>query len=168
MELEKRIKGYLVIAFIAITSFAMAACGGDDGGGGGDGDGNGDGLVNGPDIVGEANYYYDSIEGCDAAEAWISNDGNETAGQFTVSKYLSTDTVCDTGDHLLDTLDIPDLAPGVEWMFHNYYYGDGIASEAPGPGTYYLCLIVDVQNTVSETNEDNNTACDDASPINVP
>lgn len=82
------------------------------------------------------------------------------SGPFTVGLYLSQDTNITTGDDLLASVNVNSAVnPGDT-------FGDGAPGRAvtiPGgtaEGTWYVGIIVDSANSVTETNDSNNVAWD--------
>ena len=90
------------------------------------------------------------------------NLGNNTAysaGSFNVGVYLSTDSTITTADRFLQAIDIPGLAAN-----ENPSVGLGTIllpnvndSFWQASNTYYVGLIVDPQNSVTELRENNNS-----------
>jgi hypothetical protein len=81
------------------------------------------------------------------------NDGNQSAGPFTVFLYLSTDPVFDGSDTFIGSRAISGLAGGSAT--------DKATSILPiggmPSGTFYIIAVSDSGATVTETHEDNNT-----------
>jgi hypothetical protein len=94
--------------------------------------------------------------------AWtVKNQGNADSGSFDNGFYLSTDPVITASDTYLDGNSSSNLAPGVQ------YDWDGPTLTIPSGtplGDYYIGILVDRTNEVSESDEDNNYV---ASPITV-
>jgi trimeric autotransporter adhesin len=84
-------------------------------------------------------------------QAHIKNGGVK-AVPFTVSAYLSNDTLFNSGDVLVGTLPFDTLA-GSE---SDYRYDDGIIPASTSPGLKYLLTVIDPLNTITESNESNN------------
>lgn len=82
----------------------------------------------------------------------IRNVGKSDAGQFIVELYLSSDTVLSDEDILIGMGEVPELPAGTQ--------SDGNApSPIPAnitPGQYYFGILVDSENTVPESDENNN------------
>lgn len=82
----------------------------------------------------------------------IRNVGKADAGQFIVELYLSSDTVLSDEDILIGMGEVPELPAGTQ--------SDGNASSPiPAnitPGQYYFGILVDSENTVPESDENNN------------
>jgi hypothetical protein len=87
----------------------------------------------------------------------IKNQGNAPAGPSLVSFYLSTNAVYGNRNDIVSstTKEIGYLNSGA--------ISSGTISmmipESTHAGSYYLCAAADSENTVVESNEDNNTAC---------
>ncbi|HUJ79442.1 MAG TPA: CARDB domain-containing protein, partial [Nitrospiria bacterium] len=85
------------------------------------------------------------------------NQGVTSAGSFIVAFHLSTNATYGDGDDvaLTATRTVASLGAG----------GTSTASTSlvipstTTPGNYYICVLADRDNTVSETNETNNTRC---------
>lgn len=89
----------------------------------------------------------------------VQNTGGGAAGAFQVAFYLSKDATISTADRLLATTNINGLAgltstgllsidlqlPGIN---NDFWIGDG---------TYYVGMIVDSTNVITESNGDNNS-----------
>lgn len=82
------------------------------------------------------------------------NSGNQAAGSFTVSYYLSTDTVYGSGDTFLGTRNIAGLAgaSATNTATTTFAIPGGLSA-----GTYYVIAVSDSGNAVVESNEANNT-----------
>lgn len=86
----------------------------------------------------------------------ILNSGATASGAGTIGYYLSTDPTITTGDRLIVTGNLFNAVPGGGSSGRA-----GSTIKLPtdiGPGTYYLGVIVDKDNAVSETNENNNAS----------
>lgn len=81
------------------------------------------------------------------------NDGNQAAGPFTVSLYLSTDAVYDSLDTLIGSRGISGLAGGGATNNATTV----IPTSGVPSGTYYIIAVSDSGHAVTETHEDNNT-----------
>lgn len=85
----------------------------------------------------------------------IGNDGTDWAYGFRVGWYLSTNTTITTSDYLIATASIGSLNYG-------WYVNQGVSvildfvSGLPS-GTYYIGVILDDENAVSELNESDNS-----------
>jgi subtilase family serine protease len=82
------------------------------------------------------------------------NGGNQSAGGFTVSYYLSTDLVYDGSDVFLGQRSLAGLAGGnaTNSQTNNFPIPGSITA-----GNYYIIGVSDAGNTVNETDETNNT-----------
>ncbi|NES81858.1 MAG: hypothetical protein F6K10_10885, partial [Moorea sp. SIO2B7] len=88
----------------------------------------------------------------------ISNLGTAAAGAFDVSFYLSSNDFISTGDYFLGTTTISGLTAGSTGLYNNSFTLPGINDAFwTGDGTYYVGMIVDSGNTVTESNEGNNS-----------
>lgn len=112
--------------------------------------------------------------GLSETKVTVKNIGTAVAaGGFRIDIVLSTDTVAPvkTGTvsptFVEDTLlgaggsvitITSDLAPGAS-RTAVISLGAGAIPKDTKPGTYYLCATADVKNTISESNESNNTKC---------
>ncbi|MEL7021756.1 MAG: CARDB domain-containing protein, partial [Bacteroidota bacterium] len=83
----------------------------------------------------------------------ILNQGSATAGTFRVGYYLSTNTIITTNDHLVGTDVINTLAANDAST--QSFSIDVETTDVP-PGTYYVGIIIDYEDTVDETDEENN------------
>lgn len=86
------------------------------------------------------------------ANCSINNIGNAVAASSTVGFYLSTNQILDASDILLNTAPGFALSPG----FNSPRFGNLVIPTGTTPGTYYVLFVADPQNTVTETNENNN------------
>lgn len=88
----------------------------------------------------------------------VQNIGAATSAASTVGYYISSDQNITTSDIRFATRSIGSLAPGAFQTVSgdvSFNYGNlGLA-----PGTYYVGLIVDYNNQVTESNENNNNNC---------
>jgi subtilase family serine protease len=85
------------------------------------------------------------------------NQGVTSAGSFIVAFHLSTNTTYGDGDDitLTATRTVSSLGAGATSTASTSLVIPSTAS----PGNYYICVMADRDNTVSETNETNNTRC---------
>jgi hypothetical protein len=93
---------------------------------------------------------------------WIvKNQGNAVSGYFIIGLYLSADSVITAGDTYLDSFTAQSRAPGA-----SQYFGGADLTIPAGtpPGNYYIGILVDTTNMVTESNKNNNYV---ASPITV-
>lgn len=95
-------------------------------------------------------------------EASIGNEGISTSGTVYVAVYLSRDTIINESDYYIGRVSMW-LMPGASatlWWRANF------PTDVP-PGTYYVGWIIDPQNDVMETNENNNTAYKEGYQLHV-
>ncbi len=95
----------------------------------------------------------------DRIQLMIANAGNESAsGSFSIGFYLSSDATITTEDALLvgGREGASDLDAGATTMV-GLFSGAEIPSDFPG-GSAFLGVVLDEGNSISETNETNNTA----------
>lgn len=89
----------------------------------------------------------------------IANSGADATDDFTVSFFLSTDSTFTKNDFLLDRYDIASLAGGASTGTLSTTLTlpglDRYIWQA-GSGTFYVGMIIDSGNTVTESNETNN------------
>jgi subtilase family serine protease len=83
----------------------------------------------------------------------VFNGGTGPAGGFGVGLYLSTDTICTTGDTLLATRGVAGLAAGASSAANTPVT---IPSGTPF-SSRFVCAIADSASGVSESNEGNNS-----------
>ena len=88
----------------------------------------------------------------------VSNKGDDTAEEFVVGVYFSTDQFVDQRDPLLvgGRQQIGPLEPG-ETILVSLNGSNGLPMEVEA-GEHYLGVIADEANTVEELDETNNTA----------
>ncbi|MFH0774686.1 MAG: CARDB domain-containing protein [bacterium] len=105
-----------------------------------------------PDLVvsslGQATYSSNYITGTYT----IKNQGSGSAGSFKVYFYLSSDTTITTGDTYLGYINISGLSVGASISGNYSFY------RSSSPSGYYIGAIVDPDNYIAESNENNNTA----------
>lgn len=84
----------------------------------------------------------------------LTNNGNLNVPSSKTVLFLSTDSIYDAGDFPLDT-----VAAGAINSLQNAYltYSTINIPTSFAPGNYYLIAVADFQNTISESNELNNT-----------
>jgi len=83
----------------------------------------------------------------------VKNQGGVPSGNFSNGFYLSTDAVITTSDVLLSGNSNYSLAPGESFVWG----GPTLTIPAStAPGSYYIGILVDRANQVSESNESNN------------
>ncbi len=84
----------------------------------------------------------------------ISNLGTVLPGTNWIGTlYLSTNNIISTGDTPVCSFSGVDQAPGTT---SNYFFSNCVVPTSMANGAYYMGLILDVNNTVAETNEGNN------------
>ena len=91
----------------------------------------------------------------------VSNDGNAASGTFKIGYYLSTNRTISTGDNLLGKEEITLNAGSSSDIMVSINIPNSISI-----GTFYLGMIVDVDEDVTESNEDNNIVRDSGT-INI-
>ncbi|MEL7122554.1 MAG: CARDB domain-containing protein, partial [Bacteroidota bacterium] len=84
----------------------------------------------------------------------IINDGVGTAGESHLGIYLSTDPTITKADHQIDKLDIPMLHPGQKAHFD---WSKDLSYLTEKCGEFYVGIITDVDEELSESHEYNNT-----------
>lgn len=83
------------------------------------------------------------------------NLGVEAASSHVSGIYLSTDEIIDTSDILIATVNIPAIPGGGE-IYHvhpNFHLPRDIE-----PGNYYIGSVVDIESSVTESDESNNVS----------
>lgn len=88
----------------------------------------------------------------------VHNQGSTAAGSFTVKFYLSTDTtVGDASDYVFLTIPYSGLAAGSVSYVTGFLQPMDLPAVNPLSGTtFYVGMVVDADNQVSESNESNN------------
>lgn len=93
--------------------------------------------------------------------AWtVKNQGNTHSGVFANGFYFSTDSIITADDTYLGG-NANSLAPGEEYNWG----GPSVPIPDTPPGVYYIGILVDSLDWVSELNESNNYV---SSPITLP
>lgn len=87
------------------------------------------------------------------ATSTVSNGGQESSGNFTLSFYLSSDTTITTSDRLLGSLTLASVAAGGQAPANGTFV---VPANLP-TGNYYIGAIADPDNQVAESNEGNNS-----------
>jgi len=87
----------------------------------------------------------------------VSNSGTTTSGTATLGVYLSSNNTVNTSDYRVATASIPALSGGTT-SSHNLSFNTATVTGVPA-GNYYVGLIADSGNTVTESNENNNVSC---------
>ena len=113
------------------------------------------GARSGPDLI--VDYLSASWTSADAGESKsistrIKNDGDSSSGSFRWGLYLSTDTTITTSDLQLDYWTQSSISSG---STRSSTKTVTIPSSMTG-GYYYVGMIVDINNQVSESDENNN------------
>ncbi|HET6370878.1 MAG TPA: CARDB domain-containing protein, partial [Nitrospiria bacterium] len=83
------------------------------------------------------------------------NQGNQAAGPFEVSFYLSSDNTLDGGDLLIGSRTV---AAGLAVNATNSA-STTLSLASASPGDYFLCALSDSGTAVPETNDTNNSKC---------
>lgn len=123
--------------------------------------------VKGTKVADLSGKYFNVVtEPLDAADTFnveyqLQNTGPGKAAASTAKFYLSTNSTISTADYLLGSATVNSLAAGASTAIAtksltlpsatNTYW------DTIGDGTYYIGMIVDANNSVSETNEANNS-----------
>ncbi|MBN1780459.1 T9SS type A sorting domain-containing protein [bacterium] len=88
------------------------------------------------------------------ASATVANQGDGDAGASQVKLLLSSDQTIDAGDVEIAIVDVAALAAGASQNCTAEY----VLPQGQAAGNYYVCAVVDVANSVAESNEGNNEA----------
>lgn len=84
----------------------------------------------------------------------VSNQGEQKAtGSLKISLFASTDTILDSNDQLLNTLERP--AFNLSSSLSKTYTLKFTNPESVAPGAYYLLADIDGENVIAESNENN-------------
>ena len=95
--------------------------------------------------VSSGNYFYPTV--------LVTNNGTNLAASSYAGFYLSTDSVFSIGDTYLSSYSSGSIdALSSVYIYPSLYIPTGTAN-----GQYYIIAAADYSNTVSETNENNNT-----------
>lgn len=94
----------------------------------------------------------------------VINSGSATSGSFDIKYYLSTNSDLSTLDYLINTDNVNSLVANSTKSFNNTI---DLCSKSIPNGTYYLGYIIDKDNSVTETNENNNTWIWSLNPITI-
>ena len=97
----------------------------------------------------------------------VSNDGTEKAETFNIDLYISTDKIVNASDRYLGTYTFADGIDG-ESSFSTYYNFPKSPATITLPNAddafwqedlerYYLGAVIDPENAIAESNEDNNS-----------
>ncbi|MBC3542413.1 CARDB domain-containing protein [Rufibacter sediminis] len=103
-----------------------------------------------------AYLYYTSLPagGSLTVEGYISNQGNIAASSSNVGYYLSTNSTLDAADTFIGSSSGSAIYAGD----YTSFYTSLTLPANTAPGTYYLIFAADYLNSVTESNETNNTA----------
>ena len=91
----------------------------------------------------------------------ITNNGDGASEAAKIGIYLSDNQFFSTGDNLLGVINLPKLQPGQ--VFTTSFSKNAASLNLPA-GDYFVGVIVDYTNVVTETNEDDNSTCSWNSP----
>ncbi len=100
----------------------------------------------------------------------ISNQGNDIVDSFEVGFYLSTDNSITEEDTLLGKETITGLAGNsdTELLSTNFRLSPSNPFLSNGNGIYYVGMLIDPDNLITESNEDNNSNTDiDSTKVKV-
>lgn len=88
----------------------------------------------------------------------VHNQGSTAAGAFTVKFYLSTDTtIGDPSDYVFFTVPVSSMGGGSIYYIPGFEQPMDLPAVNPLSGsTFYIGMVVDADNQVSESNEANN------------
>jgi subtilase family serine protease len=86
----------------------------------------------------------------------IKNQGGSQAGGFVTGFQLSATANYGGGIPISQKLSLPSLGVGAGYTNSSFPL---VVPSATPSGTYYVCGMTDLNNTVTESNEDNNTRC---------
>lgn len=115
--------------------------------------------LSGPTTVSLGEFFY--------IFATVKNQGTSGSGPSRVVFYFSADSTINTSDYLIPMYcDRQGLAPGEEFTCGCYNPCFWCPNTVP-LGTYYLGAIVDDQNLVAESNENNNTRVADTGLVTI-
>jgi len=93
----------------------------------------------------------------------IQNSGNESSGgPSRVGIYLSSDNTITTSDRLVTTVNVGQLNAGSTSTISTSFNTSGIPD-----GSYIVGMIIDDNNQISESNENNNSCFDNSPRINI-
>ncbi|MDJ0648291.1 MAG: CARDB domain-containing protein [Xenococcaceae cyanobacterium MO_188.B19] len=100
----------------------------------------------------------------------IINQGNDNSDSFDIEFYLSTDNLITNQDTLLGKQTITGITANsnTELLVNNLNLSPSNPLLANGNGMYYLGAIIDRDNVIAESKEDNNTiTVDDSTKVQV-
>jgi hypothetical protein len=84
----------------------------------------------------------------------VRNVGTAPSGSFSVSFYASSDTHIGAGDYLIGSSSVPSISP---FAVRDVGWTGAFPASIPA-GTYWVGWVIDSGSTVSEFDENNNTA----------
>lgn len=93
----------------------------------------------------------------------IKNKGADATSSSVLGYYLSTNNNITTSDYLISTDGVAALASGEYGLESENIFSVAI-SNMPPDGTYYLGMIIDYQDDISESNESDNNDCSFTTP----
>ncbi|MGK7389344.1 MAG: FG-GAP-like repeat-containing protein [Candidatus Cyclobacteriaceae bacterium M2_1C_046] len=100
------------------------------------------------------NYLENKVTRGQSYDLWtyINNNESYASGAFTVKHYISTDSIIDGADIMLDSVNMEAIdAFNGRWAYINYTVPADLAL-----GNYYLIVDVDANDEVTETKEEDN------------
>jgi len=103
------------------------------------------GVVSGPDLT-----VSNVVASATGATYTVNNAGGATAGASVTNIYLSSDVIITSGDTLLATSNTPSLAAASS---DNESASFVLPSNLAAAGTYYLAVLADSTNVVTEAKE---------------
>ena len=106
------------------------------------------------DVLDEPLYAGDSFE----VDFEVLNSGSQSVSTFDVGFYISTDSTIESSDYDLGSYSISDLSANSSTgaIITNFSLPQSDEPFWSGAGEYYIGMIVDPDNTISETDEENN------------
>ena len=97
----------------------------------------------------------------------IHNNGTDKAEAFNVDLYISTDGIIDTSDYYIGSYTFADGVEGeASYSVSNDFFNNPVSAKLPnsdstfwqnGEETYYLGAIIDPENAIAESDENNNS-----------
>lgn len=87
----------------------------------------------------------------------LRNTGQSPAGSFKIDFYLSTNNTLSSDDYKFSnsTISLSSLSANSNYSFSTSVFGSSFPS-SQAYGSYYVLVVIDSGNTVSESNENNN------------
>ncbi len=106
------------------------------------------------DVLDEPLYAGDSFD----VDFEVLNSGSQSVSTFDVEFYISTDSTIESSDYSLGSYSISDLTGNSSTgpIITNLNLPQSDEPFWSGAGEYYIGMIVDPDNTISETSEENN------------